>query len=76
MEPRLATLDDVEAIERLIQLSVRGLNAGLYNEAQLAASLRHIFGADTQLIRDGTYYLIENGGALAASGGWSQRRTL
>jgi hypothetical protein len=56
MEPRLATLDDVEAIERLIQLSVRGLNAGLYNEAQLAASLRHIFGADTQLIRDGTCY--------------------
>jgi GNAT superfamily N-acetyltransferase len=76
MKPRLATEGDLDAIRALIPLSVRGLNAGLYTPEQLDASLQHVFGADTQLIRDGTYYVIEDRGALAACGGWSRRRTL
>ena len=31
---------------------------------------------DTQLLRDGTYFVIEADGGLAAAGGWSRRRTL
>ncbi len=77
-DPRLATLDDLPAIQALIPLSVRGLNAGLYTAEQLDVSLRHVFGADTQIVRDGTYYVIDGGpgGGLAACGGWSRRRTL
>ena len=63
-------------IRALIPLSVRGLNAGLYTSEQLDLSLRHVFGADTQIIRDGTYYVIESGERLVACGGWSRRRTL
>ena len=33
-------------------------------------------GVDTQLLRDGTYFVIEADGGLAAAGGWSRRRTL
>jgi GNAT superfamily N-acetyltransferase len=75
-EPRLATCEDLPAIRELIELSVRGLNAGHYTQAQLDASLIHVFGADTQLIRDGTYYAIDDSARLAACGGWSRRRTL
>jgi GNAT superfamily N-acetyltransferase len=40
------------------------------------AALLHVFGVDTQLIADGTYYVVEEGKDLAAAGGWSRRRTL
>jgi len=42
---------------------------------QVAAS-HEIMGLDTQLIEDGTYFIIEDNGALVASGGWSFRATL
>jgi GNAT superfamily N-acetyltransferase len=74
-KPRLATLDDLPAIRALIPLSVRGLSTGHYSPSQIDASLRHVFGADTQLVRDGTYYVVEDDGLLAC-GGWSRRRTL
>ncbi len=74
--PRLATLADLTAIRALIPLSVRGLNRGMYTPEQLDASLQHVFGADTQIIRDGTYYVVEEEGVLVACGGWSRRRTL
>jgi len=50
----VATLEDLPAIRALIPLSVRGLNRGMYTPEQLDASLQHVFGADTQIIRDGT----------------------
>ena len=73
---RLAAVDDIPAISALIDASVRGLSDGYYDGEQVAASLRHLFGVDTQLIRDGSYFVIEEDGALVASGGWSARRTL
>ncbi len=73
---RLATLDDAAAIAVLIDASVRGLGRGYYSDAQIDASLRHMFGVDSQLIRDRTYHVVEDGGEIVAAGGWSARRTL
>src|SRR5262245_46745710 len=74
---RLATLADVSTLRLLIEHSVRGLSAGFYSPEQIESALRHVFGPDTQLIADQTYFVIENGsGELIASGGWSRRATL
>lgn len=73
---RRARHDDVGAIERLIERSVRALSAGYYDQAQIQSALTHMFGVDSQLIDDGTYRIIEADGAIAAAGGWSRRRTL
>lgn len=77
MELRLATMTDVPALNALITASARGLSAGFYTPAQVEALVTHVFGVDTQLIVDGTYYVIDApDGAPAAVGGWSARRTL
>jgi len=73
---RYATFDDLEGLRRLIALSARELSAGDYTPAQVEGALRGAFGVDTQLIRDQTYFVIEEGGTLVACGGWSYRRTL
>jgi GNAT superfamily N-acetyltransferase len=73
---RPATSDDVPALGRLINDSVRGLSAGAYDQRQIESALRHVFGVDTQLIADGTYYLVEGPEGPAAAGGWSRRATL
>ena len=73
---RLATPDDVPRIRALIDDSVRGLSAGYYTPAQIESALVHVFGVDTQLIADGTYYVVDAGEEIAASGGWSRRATL
>lgn len=73
---RVATDADVPALRTLIAESVRGLSAGYYTAAQAESALVHVFGPDTQLIADGTYYVVESDGVLIAAGGWSHRRTL
>lgn len=73
---RRATARDVPAIERLVARSARGLMGGDYSGAQVEAALGSAFGVDTQLVRDGTYFVAEVDGALAACGGWSFRKTL
>jgi GNAT superfamily N-acetyltransferase len=74
---RPARLADLPAIESLIERSARALSVGYYADSQVAGLVRHVFGADTRLVRDGTYYLLEaEDGGLAAAGGWSRRRTL
>ncbi|MDV6332726.1 GNAT family N-acetyltransferase [Asticcacaulis sp. 201] len=60
----------------LIAQSVMVLQAGDYSDAQRRAALGTVFGVDTQLIRDQTYLVIENGADIIACGGWSYRRTL
>lgn len=74
--PRLATTGDVPAIEALIAESARALSAGFYTPEQVEAALAHVFGVDTQLVADGTYYVIDAPAGPAAAGGWSARRTL
>lgn len=73
---RPATLSDVPALSALIQASGRALSDGFYSPAQTEAIVRHVFGVDTQLVEDGTYYVIEHEGTPVACGGWSRRRTL
>ena len=58
--PRPAQDKDVPALEQLIPLSVRALQAGHYSPAQMEAALGPIFGVDRQLIRDGTYFVVES----------------
>jgi GNAT superfamily N-acetyltransferase len=73
---RPATLADIPAIQRLIQESVEGLSAAHYSPRQIASALTHVFGVDTQLILDGTYFVAEIENHIAGSGGWSKRATL
>jgi GNAT superfamily N-acetyltransferase len=73
---RLATMADIPALEELIHDSVAKLSVGFYTEAQIGRALSHIFGVDTQLILDETYFIAEIDHVLAGSGGWSKRNTL
>ncbi|WP_295999971.1 GNAT family N-acetyltransferase [Rugamonas sp.] len=73
---RLAQPSDVAPMEALIARSGIALSAGFYTAAQAAAVTEHVFGVDTQLVADQTYFLIERDGVLAACGGWSKRATL
>jgi len=77
---RTAQPEDAPALERLIERSVRGLSAGCYTSSQIESALIYVFGVDTQLIADGTYYVAELDGRIAGCavgcGGWSKRRTL
>jgi GNAT superfamily N-acetyltransferase len=74
---RLATCDDIPRLHGLIEQSVRALSVGYYTGPQVESALRYVFGPDTRIIADRTYYVIEGGdGGLAAAGGWSRRRTL
>jgi GNAT superfamily N-acetyltransferase len=72
---RKASLDDRAALQDLIGRSARQLSPG-YRPEQVEGALRGAFGVDSQLIRDGTYFAVESGGAIVGCGGWSYRRTL
>jgi|SRR5581483_3035258 GNAT superfamily N-acetyltransferase len=74
--PRLAREQDIPALETLIPLSVRSLQAAYYSPEQMEAAIGPIFGVDRQLIRDGTYFVIEQDGQLIGCGGWSKRKSL
>ncbi len=67
---------DIPALTALIAASVRGLQAGEYTHEQREGALKSVYGVDTQLIADGTYFAAEIDGALAGCGGWSRRKTL
>lgn len=73
---RLAVLADVPALTQLITDSVRRLNAPDYTAAQIESALQYIYGVDTQLIADGTYFAVEQDGRIVGCGGWSKRKTL
>jgi GNAT superfamily N-acetyltransferase len=73
---RVATPADIPALQALIPQSVRGLSIGYYTPEQMERAITHIFGVDTQLVADGTYYAAMDGDQYAACGGWSKRKTL
>ena len=75
MTSRLARLEDVEALTRLMDAAIAELQKPFLDERQIASS-RAIMGLDTQLIEDGTYFVVESDGELVGCGGWSRRATL
>jgi GNAT superfamily N-acetyltransferase len=72
---RLAVADDVPALTLLMDAAIAELQRDFLDTAQIASS-RAIMGIDTQLIDDGTYFVVESDGDLAGCGGWSRRATL
>jgi GNAT superfamily N-acetyltransferase len=78
---RVATMDDAPRLRSLIALSVRELQKADYTPEQLAVAVETVFTLDTQLVTDGTYFVIETQSEpgpsdLIACGGWSRRQTL
>ena len=72
---RAATMEDVPRLQALIPLSARNLRTG-YSSEQVEAALGSALGVDTQLVQDGTYFVVEAQDQLVGCGGWSRRRTL
>ena len=56
---RKAVPADVPALRRLIEVSVRELQAADYTPQQMESALESVFGVDSQLIADGTYLVAE-----------------
>ena len=73
---RKARMDEREAIRELIAESARHLSRQHYSDTQIEAAIATVFGVDTDLIEDGTYFVVESEGQLAGCGGWSKRKTL
>jgi GNAT superfamily N-acetyltransferase len=72
---RLATPDDMPALQRLMTDSIRALLPAFLSPEKVEASFA-VMGVDSQLIEDGTYFIVEEDGVLAGCGGWSRRATL
>lgn len=75
MTPRRAVEADLSALGALMERAIGELQRGFLSEAQIAAS-RGVMGLDTQLVADGTYFVVEEAGAIIGCGGWSRRATL
>lgn len=78
---RQATTADTPVLQALIDASVRGLQALDYSPAQIEGALETAFTVDSQLVADGTYFVVENvsstgDATVVACGGWSKRNTL
>ncbi len=72
---RLATEADLPALSAVMDLAISKLLSAFLDESQVAAS-RLTMGLDTQLVADRTYFVVEEGAAIAGCGGWSRRATL
>lgn len=73
---RPAVPADVPILTALIAASVRELQAQDYTRSEREGALQSVYGVDTQLIADGTYFAAEVDGTIVACGGWSKRKTL
>jgi len=78
---RKATPADIPRLREVIEASVRGLQAQDYSPAQIEGALRSVYGVDSQLIADETYFAVEaaqddSAKEIVACGGWSRRKTL
>ena len=73
---RLAIASDVPALQaRIVEAAIGELQRPHLDDAQIESS-RAIMGIDTELIADGTYFVVEADGEIAGCGGWSRRATL
>lgn len=72
---RLARIEDLAALRALMHRAIEQLQHSFLTPDQVRAS-HQVMGLDSQLIRDGTYFLVESDGIIAGCGGWSWRATL
>ncbi len=72
---RIATRDDISEINGLMKASMSRLLPEVLSPAQVEKSNASM-GLDTQLLDDGTYFLVLEDDAAVGCGGWSRRRTL
>ncbi len=73
---RVALPNDTPTLNQLIQESARELSVGFYTPQETEAAIRHVFGVDSTLVADRSYFVAECDGEIAGCGGWSRRRTL
>ncbi|WP_116092062.1 GNAT family N-acetyltransferase [Sphingomonas crusticola] len=73
---RPARAPDIPVLEPLITASARALSAGFYSAREIEAAIEHVFGVDSDLVADGTYFVAEEEGEIVGCGGWSRQRTL
>ncbi|MDJ0759971.1 MAG: GNAT family N-acetyltransferase [Woeseiaceae bacterium] len=76
---RVASADDVPAIEDLMRLAISENMKAFLSAAEIEAA-RETMGVDWTLISDGTYFVIEADDdgetVMVGCGGWGKRRTL
>ena len=72
---RPAIAADMPALRAMIERSAMALSVGFYTQQQTESVTREVFGVDSQLLADCTYYAIESDGAIIACGGWGRRST-
>lgn len=75
---RLATFDDKPTIKKLIENSARALSQQDYSLEQIEIAIKYIYGVDSDLITDQTYFVaVDNENQqIIGCGGWSKRKTL
>jgi N-acetylglutamate synthase-like GNAT family acetyltransferase len=82
---RRAVVADIPQLRALIDASVRGLQSDDYSHEQIEGALKSVFGVDSQLIADETYFIAETKVEMKSEsikmvtvgcGGWSKRKTL
>ena len=80
LDCRIAVLADVPRLMPVMDAAIAQLQREFLDEQQIESS-RAIMGIDTQLIEDGTYFVVtadgtEDDRTVAGCGGWSRRATL
>jgi len=73
---RPAQLHEIDALTTLIHASARALSQQDYSQEEIDGLIEFVFGVDSELIHDQTYFVVEKEGIYVACGGWSKRRTL
>src|SRR5262245_49698812 len=74
LEIRLARRDDLPALMPLVDAAIVDNQRAYLSDAEIEAS-KAVMGIDSQLIDEGTYFVVEVDGAIAGCGGWSRRAT-
>ena len=67
---------DLAALQQIVAGSVRELSRGFYSEQQIESALRYVFGIDSTLIADQSYFVARIDQQIAGCGGWSRRNRL
>jgi len=72
---RLAREADIAPLRALMNAAISRLQTDYLSPEAVAASFS-VMGLDSQLIADGTYFVVEAGAQIGGCGGWSRRATL